>query len=291
MAGESAREVAARSRAKAERLVRHAELFERGAEGEAQTASVLSSLPRDWAAIHDVRWPGRRFANIDHIVLGPPGIFVVDSKNWSGRVVIDGPTLRQNGRSRESAVPTCADSALALAEVLGPFARHVSPVLCFVRDEPLTGWVREVMVCSTANVAQILLTRPSVMEPEQRAEAWTRLNLELESALFSPSPRHESASRRSRSVQRTAEARPSSSSATRQRRRSSGASLGRFLVGVAMMLGLVLFGPQVASAIGGLVATYITETALDSGVDDRGDPLQPGIEKDRKSGSADGKER
>jgi len=34
MAGESARDVAARSRAKAERLIRRAEMFERGAVGE-----------------------------------------------------------------------------------------------------------------------------------------------------------------------------------------------------------------------------------------------------------------
>jgi hypothetical protein len=36
-------------------------------------------------------------------------------------------------------------------------------VLCFVRDEPLTGWARDVMVCSTANVAAMLLSRPAVL--------------------------------------------------------------------------------------------------------------------------------
>ena len=99
MAGESARDVAARSRAKAERLMRHAEMYERGAEGEARTAAVLAAMPPEWVAIHDVRWPGRRFANIDHIVLGPGGIFIVDSKNWSGQVV-PGPASGQRHSSR-----------------------------------------------------------------------------------------------------------------------------------------------------------------------------------------------
>src|SRR4051794_41984408 len=85
MAGESAGDVAARSRAKAERLMRHAEMFERGAVGEARTAAMLKHLPREWTTLHDVRWPGRRFANIDHIVIGPAGIFVVGSRNWSGK--------------------------------------------------------------------------------------------------------------------------------------------------------------------------------------------------------------
>lgn len=276
MAGESAREVAARSRAKAERLVRHAELFERGAEGEAQTASVLSILPEQWATLHDVRWPGRRFANIDHIALGPPGIFVIDSKNWSGRVVVDGPTLRQNGRSRESAVATCADSALALGEVLGPFAAHISPVLCFVRDEAVTGWVRDVMVCSTANIRQMLLTRPAVLSPQQVADAWIRLNLELQSA-HGAQPRKQKSTSQPSKRKPGLVARAATSSASRRPSRRGSPSIRRFLVGLFMIVGLVLYGPHVATAIGGVVSGYLTDSMLDG--DDGLAPTRP-IEQD-----------
>src|SRR5688500_611754 len=108
MAGESARERAERTREKAERLERGGDSWERGAEGESATARVLAALPPDWVVLHDLRWPGRRFANIDHLVIGPGGVFVVDSKNWTGRVAVDGGVLRQNGRSREKAVAGCA---------------------------------------------------------------------------------------------------------------------------------------------------------------------------------------
>ncbi|MGH8967131.1 MAG: nuclease-related domain-containing protein [Actinomycetes bacterium] len=90
-------------------MQRRAELFEQGAEGEAATARVLATLPPGWTAIHEVRWPSRRLANIDHVLVGPGGIFVIDSKNWSGRVSVDNGQLRQNGRSREKAVAGTPD--------------------------------------------------------------------------------------------------------------------------------------------------------------------------------------
>ncbi len=38
-----------------------------------------------FAVLHDRSIPGTR-ANIDHIVVSPAGVFVVDAKNWSGGV-------------------------------------------------------------------------------------------------------------------------------------------------------------------------------------------------------------
>ncbi len=51
--------------------------------------------------LHDVHWPGRQFANIDHIVVGPSGVFVIDSKNWEGQVDVRQGVFRHNGRRRE----------------------------------------------------------------------------------------------------------------------------------------------------------------------------------------------
>lgn len=119
MAGESAHESARRQREKAERLLRSAELHEKGAEGERVTAAVLDRLPgEEWTVIHDVRWPGRRFANVDHVVIGPSGVFVVDSKNWSGRIEVRDQVLRQNGYKREPAVAGAAEAALAVARLV-----------------------------------------------------------------------------------------------------------------------------------------------------------------------------
>jgi hypothetical protein len=54
----------------------------RGAAGEISTAALLEKLPRRrWAVLHDLRLPASR-ANIDHLVIGPTGVWVVDSKAY-----------------------------------------------------------------------------------------------------------------------------------------------------------------------------------------------------------------
>lgn len=175
MAGESARDRAERARAKAERLARYAEHWEKGADGESQTAAQLGRLGPDWICSHDLRWPGRRLANIDHIAIGPGGIFVIDSKNWSGTLTVRDGVLRQNGYGREPAVAGCADSAIAVGELLPEYLNAVKPVLCFVRDEPVEGWARDVMLCSTANLMEMLRIRPRLLSEAQVADVATRL--------------------------------------------------------------------------------------------------------------------
>ena len=58
----------------------------RGAVGEKATACALDRLPaRRWVVLHDLRIPGSR-ANIDHLVIGPKGVWVVDTKTTRTQV-------------------------------------------------------------------------------------------------------------------------------------------------------------------------------------------------------------
>jgi len=61
--------------------------WSRGARGEFETARVLAELPDGFLVFHDYHphGPDGRAAawNIDHIVVGPTGIFLLDSKNYS----------------------------------------------------------------------------------------------------------------------------------------------------------------------------------------------------------------
>jgi hypothetical protein len=53
-----------------------------GAAGERRTAAALEGVEADgYDVLHDVRLPGRRW-NLDHVLLGPAGVVVVDSKQW-----------------------------------------------------------------------------------------------------------------------------------------------------------------------------------------------------------------
>jgi hypothetical protein len=68
----------------------HIEQWEVGAWGEEWTAKALRKLDRHtWRVLHDL---DSAHGNFDHVVVGPPGVFVIDSKNWNGEVTIDGDT-------------------------------------------------------------------------------------------------------------------------------------------------------------------------------------------------------
>src|SRR3954462_15052215 len=106
-AGESAAEraravkaTAARYEAKAERAGRVAAAYEKGNEGELTVARLLTPLAADGFHRLDDRAVPDSKGNIDHLLVGPAGVFVVDAKNWSGSVEVKDRTLRQNGRSR-----------------------------------------------------------------------------------------------------------------------------------------------------------------------------------------------
>ncbi len=53
----------------------------RGAAGEQATARMLDRLGRRWVVRHDLAVPGSR-ANLDHVVIGPSGVWVIDTKTY-----------------------------------------------------------------------------------------------------------------------------------------------------------------------------------------------------------------
>jgi hypothetical protein len=67
----------------------HIEHWLDGAEGERWTAKALKPVEsQGWVVAHDLQG---RFGNVDHMVVGPNGVFLLDSKNWFGDVtVVDG---------------------------------------------------------------------------------------------------------------------------------------------------------------------------------------------------------
>ncbi len=161
MAAESAR-------AKASHHQQIADRYGRGADGEEATAEALAALdPQRWVVLHDVAWPGRRLANLDHVAIGPSGVFVIDSKNWSGRVAIEGGVLRQNGRARTTTVTSAEGAASAVADVV-PQVPHqcVRAVLTFTAGSP-TQKIGDVLVCTTETLIATLTAQPTCLAPEQ----------------------------------------------------------------------------------------------------------------------------
>lgn len=118
-----------------------------GARGEERVGAALDRLRSATIQIlHDRRIPGTR-ANVDHLVVTPGGIWVVDAKKYKGR-----PQLRVEGglfRAREEHLFVSSRNKTALVEgvkwqmarVLEHFVDvPVRGVLCFVdADWPILG--------------------------------------------------------------------------------------------------------------------------------------------------------
>ncbi len=134
------------------------------AQGEAVTASVLAGLPASWTVLHRLTWRGRQYDNVDHVVVGPPGIFVIDSRVWSGRVAVSHGVLRQDGHDRISSIRAVVAAAAALSQTSAA-ARfdHVHGVLCLVGNDVPAAWVGGVLVCSAHELVDELLSYAEVL--------------------------------------------------------------------------------------------------------------------------------
>jgi hypothetical protein len=127
---------AKRYRRRAENAEKRAENWEKGEAGEVLVAQLLDVLsPDGFFRLDDRRLPNSE-ANLDHVLVGPTGVFVIDTKNWSGSITITGRTLRRNGIRRDSEIERLRMHAIAVSTVLendvSQFRVEVRPVACFV---------------------------------------------------------------------------------------------------------------------------------------------------------------
>jgi hypothetical protein len=146
--------------------------WRRGAAGERRTARLLGPLERHgWVVLHDVAVPGSR-ANIDHLAIGPGGIFVVDSKQYRGRLQLDGSGRLWHGRyplaPTLQAVSFEADQAARV--LLNPGVVVVPIVAVHGAQVP---WGKVVMtgipVVSARRLPRMLRELPAIVGPERVA--------------------------------------------------------------------------------------------------------------------------
>jgi hypothetical protein len=115
-----------------------------GKRGELAVTEVLKDLPNDYAMLNDIMLPNGR-GNIDHVIVAPHGLYVVETKNYSGRVKCLGDKWYVNGWPIKSLSKQDKGNAMTLRDNLAPvFAEHdfvipfIQSVLVFVKYR---GWV------------------------------------------------------------------------------------------------------------------------------------------------------
>jgi hypothetical protein len=158
--------------------------WRRGAAGERRTARLLDPLQRHgWAVLHDLALPGSR-ANLDHLVIGPGGVFVVDSKQYRGRLQLDptgrlwhgryplAPTLRAVSFEADQAAQILADPQVMV------------PIVAVHGAQVPWGMVviDGVRVVAARRLPSMLHALPAVLGPERVADLANQARVRLHAA-------------------------------------------------------------------------------------------------------------
>jgi hypothetical protein len=159
--------------------------WRRGAAGERRTARLLAPLERrGWAILHDLAIPGTA-ANIDHLVIGPGGVLVVDSKQYRGRLQVDRDGMLWHGRHLlVSALRRVLWQADQADEVLGVADVQVTPIVA-AHGAAVPWGVRQadgVTILPARRVPDLLQALLPILGPERVAWLADRARLRFRAA-------------------------------------------------------------------------------------------------------------
>ena len=118
--------------------------YKGGLQGEKQVANLLkSTLSDNYILLNDVFFRDG-FGDIDHIVLGPSGLFVIETKNWSGRITCHGDDWQRQNRRNNAGSPSrqVKKNAIRVRNVI-----EASDKLGHIRI-----WVEGIVVLANQNV-------------------------------------------------------------------------------------------------------------------------------------------
>ncbi|MBI9020355.1 MAG: NERD domain-containing protein [Verrucomicrobia bacterium] len=131
--------------------------FLKGAEGEEKVARILSFLPANHTVFNDLELDGQG-ADFDHVVVAPSGVFVIETKSWSGEIAFENGQVLCNGQPpNRSPLKQVREAAARLADHLAATRCPevpIYPVLCFVDNQLKDGLVNigGVRICTNANL-------------------------------------------------------------------------------------------------------------------------------------------
>jgi hypothetical protein len=92
------RQLASATRAAAADIRRAERAYRLGAIGERKVGRILENLDRPWRVLHDIALNDRG-RNLDHLVIGPSGVFCLNTKHYPGaEVTVTQRTFRVRGR-------------------------------------------------------------------------------------------------------------------------------------------------------------------------------------------------
>jgi hypothetical protein len=134
--------------------MRRYRIFHSGLEGEQQVTKVLKArLSDDYFLINDAYFRDGG-GDIDHIILGPNGLFAVETKNWSGKVTCQGDNWQRdkNHKNTNNANPSKQAK------------RNASRIKNLIESAPFGAgnvWVEGIVVFTNRNI-NLNVTHPAI---------------------------------------------------------------------------------------------------------------------------------
>lgn len=197
VAGESARLEAERAKAMVEAHLAAADVerarlqnFMIAAETEKRTARALAPLAAaGYHLLADRRWPKSRSAQVDLVVIGPSGVWIVDTKAWRDMVIAAGRVFRDQEDVTEAFENLDAlgeTTRAALVDVgLSPGEVHV--VVAWAGKKNVKAAVGGVDVVGDADVLRHV-TRPGQRLSDVAIDAVLRAAVDLFPPVSAPAP-------------------------------------------------------------------------------------------------------
>ena len=143
----------------------------KGANGERFVGFILGRLPGGWAVLHDVSVG--RGANIDHVVIGPAGVFTLDAKDLTGKVWIGPRSVLHNGRRTDFLPMAVHGASLASGHLSAALGRpiQVRGALAILADDwTIKARPAAVFVGSPRSVRDWLVGLPITLRPREIVE-------------------------------------------------------------------------------------------------------------------------
>lgn len=155
----------------ADQLDRRAARARAASATEAGTERYLDAvlLQHGFHCLHDCVSPGSGRANVDHVVIGPSGIWVIDDERLTGAVTVtDGGELWSGRHSLAPQLDKARGQADAVSRALG--GAHTMPILS-LRSSTVPGGAleRDGVVITTAltNVAEVIVRGMPRLLPDE----------------------------------------------------------------------------------------------------------------------------
>jgi Nuclease-related domain len=159
--------------------------WQRGAEGQRHVARLLEPLAKQgWGVEHDLPVRGAK-GNLDHVVIGPPGIFAIDVRHYRGRLRLSPDGLLWHGRTfllpSLSATRSKADR---LQDRIGAPDIWVSPIVAVLGGMVPGGQVTSmgVTVVPARRLPDVLRSLPPTLTTQRAREVAEQMNRRLDIA-------------------------------------------------------------------------------------------------------------